>query len=282
MKYAFLGAALAALSLNSVAVAQDETGTMPVSETAVFDVSKLGNTIIIPAPDMAAFDYSSLTATVPGRPDADYADYEIRKVVDVLAFAGVMPGMTVVELEAGGGFYTELLASAVGDEGTVYQQNAPQFDGYLGDSVEKRGHLTRYSNIEYMRATFDALTAEDASADMVTWFLGPHELWFTPGGVEVGHYGDPADAFAEIARVLKPGGVFVALDHAAPDGAPTSTGNTTHRIDKAIVVKMAEEAGLTLVDESDVLANPEDDRTGAVFAPAVRRKTDRFLIKFKK
>ena len=68
----------------------------------------------------------------------------------------------------------------------------------------------------------------------------------------------------------------------APEGAPATTGGETHRIDRAIVVSMAQDVGLRLVDESDLLANPEDDHTLNVFDPAVRRKTDRFLLKFVK
>jgi predicted methyltransferase len=68
----------------------------------------------------------------------------------------------------------------------------------------------------------------------------------------------------------------------APAGSPPTTGGDTHRIDKAVIIALAENHGLTLVDESDVLANPDDDGTVQVFDPAVRRKTDRFLLKFAK
>ena len=230
----------------------------------------------------ASFDYATVFATDIGRPEADYADYTLRKAQDVLAFTGMRPGMTVVEMEAGEGFYTELFAAVVGDEGKVYQQNPAQFDGFLGDSLEKRGHLTRVSNVEYAKVPFDAMGMSDGEADMVTWFLGPHELWFVPKGEELGVFGDAEGSFAEVARVLKPGGTFIALDHSAPDGSQASTGNDTHRIDKAIVISMAEAVGLTLIDESDVLANADDDRTVNVFAASVRRKTDRFLLKFRK
>jgi len=230
----------------------------------------------------ASYDYSAAFGTEFGRPQADYADYSLRKSQEILTFTGVLPGMTVLELEAGGGFYTDLFGTVVGDAGKVYQQNPAQFDGFLGDSVAERGHLTRMSQIAYLKVPFDATGLADDEADIVTWMLGPHELWFVPDGTELGVFGDAEAAFEEIARVLKPGGVFVALDHSAPAGAPASTGNDTHRIDKAIVIEMAEAAGLTLIEESDVLANPEDDLTVNVFDPSVRRKTDRFLLKFQK
>lgn len=233
-------------------------------------------------PSVATFDYASAFATDIGRPAEDYEAYTLRKSAEVLAFTGVLPGMTVVEMEAGDGFYTELFASVVGTGGAVYQQNPAQFDAFLGDSVEKRGHLTRYPQVEYVKSPFDEMPIADGEADMVTWFLGPHELWFVPDGEEMGLFGGTEATYAEIVRVLKPGGVFIALDHMAPEGAPPTTGGDTHRIDKAIVIEMAEAAGLTLVDESTVLANPDDDLTVNVFDPAVRRKTDRFLLKFRK
>ena len=235
-----------------------------------------------PGPVAASFDYASVFAPDQGRPEADYADYELRKAEAVLAFTGVQPGMTVVEMEAGDGFYTELLGSVVGAEGKVYQQNPAGFDGFLGDSVEKRGHLVRLPQVEYVRAQFDAMPVADGEADLVTWFLGPHELWFVPKGTEMGVFGGTESSFAEVARVLKPGGTFVVLDHMAAPGSPATTGGDTHRIDKAIVIDMAQAAGLTLVEESDVLANPEDDYSIGVFDPSVRRKTDRFLLKFRK
>jgi predicted methyltransferase len=133
-----------------------------------------------------------------------------------------------------------------------------------------------------MRTAFDTLPVPDASVDVVTWFLGPHELWFTPEGAEKGVLGDPDKAFREIARVLKSGGHFIALDHKAAPGSPPETGGTTHRIDRAIVVERVAAAGLKLVDESDVLASSNDDYAKSVFDPSVRRKTDRFLLKFEK
>ncbi len=228
------------------------------------------------------YNYKLSLMPTEGRPTDDYAAYENRKVLDVLKFTGALPGMTIVEMEAGDGFYTELFASVVGQDGKVYQQNPAQFDAYLGTSVEDRGHIERYGNIEYIKTPFDAMGVEDSSADIVTWFLGPHELWFVPDGAEMGLFGEPEATFTEIARTLKDGGTFVALDHMAPPGAPATTGGDTHRIDKAIIIEMAQAAGLKLIGESDILANPEDDLTVNVFDPSVRRKTDRFLLKFQK
>ncbi|MCK5748363.1 MAG: class I SAM-dependent methyltransferase [Oricola sp.] len=214
----------------------------------------------------------------PARSAEDRADDALRKPANVLAFAGIAPGDHVFELEAGLGYYTELLSYMVGPDGLVVFQNPESFQGFVGDAFEKR-IPGRLENTRMTVSNFDALEAEDASMDVVTWILGPHDLYYEPNGASLGN---DAQAFAEIMRILKPGGTFVVLDHAAPPGSPKSTGGTIHRIDPAIVLQLAEEAGFVLAGESNVLRNPDDDLQTNIFDPAVRRKTDQFLYKFKK
>ena len=216
------------------------------------------------------------------RPESDYGQHEVRKARQVLAFSGISSGMTVIDMEASGGVYTEIFSKTVGADGKVYMQNPPLFDGFAGDAIKARIANGRLGNVEQMRTAFDSLPVSQGSVDVVTWFLGPHELWYYPEGVEKGILGDPDKAFAEIARVLKAGGHFVALDHKAVPGSPAESGGTTHRIDRAIVIELAKAAGMELVDESDVHANANDDYAKNVFDPSVRRKTDRMLLKFVK
>ncbi len=216
----------------------------------------------------------------PARPKADVTDDADRNPAAVLAFAGVKPGMTVYEMEAGSGYYTELLSFLVGPDGAVTMQNPPSFDSFLDDAAPNRLAGDRLANVTYDKVNFDELTADDASVDVVTWFLGPHELYFAPSeGVTLGEVGP---TYAEIVRVLKPGGIFVVLDHAAAPGSEVTTGGTLHRIDPDIIRRLATDAGFVLTAESDVLRNLDDNYAASVFDPAVRRKTDRFLIKFQK
>ena len=218
------------------------------------------------------------------RPEIDKKDDKIRKAAAVLQFTGVWPGMTVLEMEAGGGYYTELLSHIVGPEGRVIWQNPKAFDNFMKpEDIEMRfgKNGNRLKNVDRLKTNFDALESiPDNSVDLVTWFLGPHELFFTP---EDGNtFGTPDKSYAEIYRVLKPGGKFVALDHKATPGAPETTGNTTHRIDPATVRERAENAGLQFSKASNVLANSTDDYNKGVFDPSVRRKTDRFLHMYEK
>ena len=214
------------------------------------------------------------------RPDEDKADDAARKPGAVLAFAGIAPGMNVFEMEAGGGYYTEIISRIVGPEGSVIMQNPESFDAFLGDAIPKRLADDRLANVRHTKTNFDNLDAEDASADVVTWILGPHEMYFTPSdGVTLGEVGP---TYNEVFRVLKPGGSFVVLDHKSAPGSPETTGGTLHRIDPDIVKELAVAAGFVLAEESDVLANADDDYSMSVFDPKVRRNTDRFLHKYTK
>ena len=223
--------------------------------------------------------YAALLAHAD-RPEGDNEDDAARKPAAVLEFAGVEAGMSVYEIEAGGGYYTELLSRAVGPEGSVMMQNPAGFDRFLGDSVEKRLADDRLANVTLRKSNFDDLAAEDGSMDMVTWMLGPHELWLISSDGE--GLGDPVASFAQIAAMLKPGGTFVVVDHAADAGSPATTGGETHRIDPQIIKDMAAVAGLEFVGSSDLLASSDDDHTLMVFDPEIRRKTDRFVFKFRK
>ena len=216
----------------------------------------------------------------PDRPTVDAADDASRKPAEVIAFTGIRPGMKVFEMEAGHGYYTEILSRIVGPEGELVMQNPAAFDSFAGAAVARRLGGDRLANVRHTKCDFDELKADDDSMDIVTWFLGPHELYFAPAGVD--DLGDEKGAYAEAYRILKPGGYFVVLDHAAPAGSPKSTGGDTHRIDPAIVKTLAEQAGFELVEESDILRNPNDKYELSVFETEVRRKTDRFLLKFLK
>ncbi|MBY9065862.1 methyltransferase domain-containing protein [Hyphomonas sp. WL0036] len=222
-------------------------------------------------------DYAAVVADA-ARPADDVARDAGRHPAAILEITGIAPGDKVLELEAGAGYFTELLSRTVGPDGQVWMQNPASFDGFLGDTVTKRleGRLT---NVTYLKSNFDALGLPDASMDAVTWFQGPHELWYIPEGTTES-LGDPEESFAEIARVLKPGGVFIAIDHTAPAGSPPTTGGDTHRIDPALIRQMAEAAGLSFRESSDILRNPDDDGLTNVFDPAIRGKTDQAVLVF--
>ena len=213
------------------------------------------------------------------RPSADAEADEKRMPAQVLAFAGLEAGMDVLELEAGGGYYTEILSRSVGTNGSVILQHAPDLMGFVGDGIDLRTANNRLPNVTVSITQFDDLDAADNSIDMVTWIQGPHELGFEPDGNSLG---DAAGSFREIARVLKPGGVLVASDHQAPDGAGLEAGGTLHRIEESWVTELAEAAGLSVAATSNLLKNSDDPLTDGVFAPAIRGTTSQVLVLYRK
>ena len=213
----------------------------------------------------------------PDRPSADSENDARRMPLAVLEFAGLQTGMSVLELEAGGGYYTEIISRAVGADGNVILQHAPGLMEFVGDGIDVRTAGGRLGNVEVSITDFDNLAAEDNSVDLVTWIQGPHELGFTPEGKSLG---DPAKAFQEIARVLKPGGFFIASDHIALEGTGIEAGGSLHRVAESVITQLAQNAGLIIARSSDLLKNADDPLNVGVFAPTVRGKTSQFLIAY--
>lgn len=237
-------------------------------------------------PPLAAADYAAILndparlVKLDGFAATDQTDDAARKPAEVLAFAKIHPGDTILELEGGRGWYSRILSGAVGPKGKLYIQYPPEFA--YGDAAYKtRMDAGQLKNATILRSHFDSYAIPDGSVDKVIWILGPHEVYFTPPNTQ--GLGDPVKTYAEIRRVLKPGGEFIAMDHAADPGAEkVATASTLHRVDPAIVLAAAKEAGLVYVEKSDVLANQADDRTKRVFDATIRRHTDQFLFRFRK
>jgi len=268
-----LGAAALAL-LASCGKKSEETTLAEAPEPAPVEEAA-------PAPVEA--DFAAIAAAAVAderRPEADIAQDERRKPAMALEFFQIYPGATVFEVEAGGGYFTEILSHAVGADGEIIMQNPESFLAFVGEQIDQRLAGDRLPNVRKSLTNFDALDAPDGSVDVATWVQGPHELFFVPSeGVSLG---DPARAYAEIFRVLRSGGAFVVIDHAAIEGAPETSGNDLHRIDPAIVKDMASLAGFELDGDSDFLGNPEDDKSATVFAPEIRGNTDQFTLRFRK
>ncbi len=215
------------------------------------------------------------------RPEADRTSDAGRKPEAVLEFFGIQPGDIVLEMWAGGGYYTELLAHVVGESGKVVAHANTPILGFAGEAHTNRHVDNRLPNTEVLLAENNELALEANSVDAVTIILNYHDLYWSSE-----KYGweliDVPAFLAELYKGIKPGGTLGIVDHQAVSGSPAETGNTLHRIDSAIVIAELEGAGFVLDGESNVLANPEDDHTKGVFDPAIRGKTDRYVLRFTK
>jgi predicted methyltransferase len=233
-----------------------------------------------PAAEAEISAYAAAVASET-RPEADRTSDAGRKPEAVLEFFGIQPGDVVLEMWAGGGYYTELLAHVVGDDGRVVVHANTPILNFAGEAHTNRHADDRLPNTEILFAENNELALEADSFDAVTIILNYHDLYWASE-----QYGwdqiDVAQFLAEIFKSVKPGGILGIVDHQAVSGSPSETGNTLHRIDSAIVIAELRAVGFELDGESDALENPEDDHTKGVFDPEIRGKTDRFALRFRK
>ena len=192
----------------------------------------------------------------------------------VVAFLDVEPGMTAIDLIAAGGYYTEVLSIAVGPEGRVLAQN-PLFvlkfrEGANDKALTKRLADNRLPNVVRLDGQIEELDIKPGSVDVAITALNFHDIYNRDGH-------DAAVAFSkQVFGLLKSGGVFGVVDH---EGAAGADNAKLHRMQSSLAVSALEDAGFTIAAISSLLRNDEDDLSSMVFAPEIRGKTDRFLIK---
>lgn len=269
--WAIAGASLATLAIAACAKSPAPAASVTPATAPTTEMSTI-------APAAPSLNAAALLAP-DGRLPNDAADDAARKPGEVLQFAGIAAGQTVFEMEAGGGYYTELLSKAVGTSGHVTMQAPKEFESFYKKGLEPRLKDNRLANVTVSWSPFDKLDAKDGTVDVATWFLGPHELYFKQPGFPKG-LGDPVKVYTEVYRILKPGGYFVVMDHAAAVGAkPEESGDKLHRIDPAQVRAGLTKAGFKIEEESTLLANPGDPHTVAAIDPSMHFKTDQFLFR---
>lgn len=213
----------------------------------------------------------------PARPAADRERDAARKPVELVTFLGVERGMTAVDLMGAGGYLTEVLSIAVGPQGRVYVQNPPAVlqmrDGAYDKALSERLAEGRLANV--VRVDADLPTAEipAGGVDVALTALNFHDI-YNRGGE------DAADIFLRsVYTMLRPGGVLGVVDHAGNEGVDNTE---LHRIAPSVVLALAEKTGFIFEARSEALANPEDDRSLRVHDPAIRGRTDQFVLKFKR
>lgn len=216
------------------------------------------------------------------RAEEDRARDAGRKPAEVVAYLGIGPGMTVMDLMASGGYYTEVLSLAVGPTGRVYAQNTPLFlrfaDGMYDKAMTARLADGRLGNVERVDRDLPELGMEPGSLDAAFTALNFHDVHNGLGEDTWG--GDEAAAgfLRVIKMLLKPGGVLGIVDHY---GDADKDNDSLHRLDVVRAVSILEASGF-IVESSALLRNPADDRTTMVFDEAIRGQTDRVLYKLTK
>jgi predicted methyltransferase len=221
-----------------------------------------------------------ITAAVAdaGRPAADKERDAARKPAEMLEFAGVKAGDKVADFIPGGGYFTRIFSKAVGPKGKVYAViNAPPPGAPAPGNpppVRAIAADAAYGNVEVVQVPLIEMKLPQP-VDLIWTSQNYHDIY-------VRNPENGRKATKAIYDSLKPGGVFVVLDHSAVAGAAIDPADRTHRIDSAVVRKEVEAVGFKFEGESNLLRNPADDRTKPVFDPSIRGKTDQFIYKFRK
>ena len=217
----------------------------------------------------------------PARPAADTSRDANRHPGELLAFAGLKPGMKVVDLLPGGGYYTRIFAKAVGPKGQVYAYISNSGDARLKtqgkDPDNQMADLKAlYPNLGVIHGPLSEFVTPQA-VDVVWTSDNYHDFHNTPTGAA-----DVAAMNKGIFASLKHGGIFLVLDHRAAKGAGADATSKLHRMDEDIAKQEIEAAGFKLVAESKILTNPADDNTKKVFEAGEHDHTDQFVLKFRK
>ena len=216
----------------------------------------------------------------PTRPPEDVARDANRKPGETLAFIGVRPGMKVADYIANSGYFTRLFADVAGPKGHVH---AVELDEIVGFANVAKG----YADLKTWAAARPNVTVTTTPiADSLTFPEKLDLFWIAQNYHDLhDKFLGPVDVPAfnrKVFAALKPGGLYVVLDHSAAADAPDDVTETLHRIQEDRVKREVEAAGFELVGESRLLANPADPRTRNVFDDSIRGKTDQFILKFRK
>jgi predicted methyltransferase len=246
----------------------------------------MNRTWILAGAALALLTAAPVLAKAPGydaavadsaRPDADKQLDAERKPAEMLSLAHVRPGMKVMDLIPGRGYFTRLFSVAVGPKGYVYAYQPSDLDGLLkGKEAPINAVAKDYKNVAVVHGPVNKAVAPEA-LDLVWTSQNYHDLhdsFFAPA--------DTVQVNKAVFDALRPGGTYIVLDHAAEKGSGLRDTDTLHRIDEDAVKKEVLAAGFKLAGESNALRNKDDDHKLKVFDPAIRHKTDQFILIFRK
>jgi predicted methyltransferase len=202
-----------------------------------------------------------------------------RKIADVMTFSEVKPGQKVLELIPGSGYFTRVFSGIVGAQGHVYELWPNEYSKEDADEVSAFDKLAadpHYANVSVLKQPAAQLSVPEP-VDVVFTSQNYHDYPDKFMGKV-----DPVALDKQIYAALKPGGLFIVIDHVAPAGSGMVDTDTLHRIDPEIVKKQVESAGFVFAGASSALRNPNDPHTNKVFDKSIRGHTDQFMYRFRK
>jgi predicted methyltransferase len=256
-----LGIGLLSLSLTVAAMAGFQT-------TLAADAPAAPAAYVMPANTSAAIRKA---VENPARSDAEKARDANRKPAELLTLSGVKPGDKVVEFAAFGQYFTTLLSDIVGPKGSVLMLDLPYTEERAGP--KSRAFVAAHPNAKYEVVDYNKVELPQ-NVDSVFNVLYYHDLSLNNI--------DTAVLNNKIFKALKPGGTYFIVDHNARPGSGTEDTKKLHRIDPEVIRKEITAAGFELVQQSNLLAYPSDDRTQMVLAPGLRGMTDQSVFVFRK
>ena len=216
----------------------------------------------------------------PQRPAEDIENDTSRKPAQVLSFFEITPGMTVLDLFSGSGYYTEMLNTLVGKNGHVIAHTNEAYIPFSGERYQKRYTNGRLAQTETIIAEADDLELKEGSLDTAILILTWHDFLFADA--ENGWNAiDEGLLLNKLCSAMKPGAILGLIDHVANSGGdPAHVAETLHRIDPQVVKDAFKGSCFTLKGEAEFLGNSDDDHTLAVFDKSIRGNSDRFVFKY--
>jgi predicted methyltransferase len=247
---------------------------------AAVSLACMGGTAIAKPPSVT----TAAALADAGRPAEDVSRDAARKPAAVIAFAGLHAGQRVIDFIPGGGYWTRIFSGVVGPKGHVYALVPGQAAAFFAKPTATiTAFAATHPNVEVVTSGAGGFAVPGGPVDMFWTAQNYHDL-YNPQAKDA-----PKPTAATLLGInkavfatLKPGGVYLIIDHVAPAGSGTSDTNTLHRIDPDAVMKDVTAAGFVFVGRSEVLRNPGDPHDKIVFDSSIRGHTDQFVFKFRK
>jgi predicted methyltransferase len=224
--------------------------------------------------------YVAAAVADPARPQADRDRDADRKPAETIAFAGLKPGQRIADLLPGGGYFTRIFSSIVGPKGQVFAVAPPKRPDAPADRAEPAAAVraiaedAHYKNVTVSVEKLVELKLPE-KLDMVWTSQNYHDV-HNVQNLDVGAFNKT------VFDSLKPGGIYIVIDHAAAKATGFADTSTLHRSDPDAVKTEVMAAGFEFAGSSDVIANAADDHKARVFEQGLRDKTDRYVLKFRK